>query len=494
MGEDTERRHAAAGRGHRPRVRRRIALALAFVFSDVLAILCAVYTATWMRFGAFDAPIAFEDTSVHISFWQLAVFVVPLWVCMLAVSGLYDSDRIAWGISAVGSVVRSLSFGVVALILATFLAKMPGLSRAWMLIVWVAAIAFVLVGRSLLVSILLMERSRGRLQAPTLIVGCNAESLDILRVLRGNPSAGLTPIAAVAATQTERLAMDYLGADLPVIGAARDVVRVVEERGIETVVIASTAFDHEVVARIVADLRIADVDVHVSPGLFEVLTRRVLISEIAGLPLITIKGISLSRWNLAVKRTFDLAVSTVVVVAGMPLWLAVAAAIKLTSPGPIFYSQERIGRQGASFAMLKFRSMYLDAEQRLLDVMADNEASGPIFKMKADPRVTGVGKLLRKLSFDEFPQLINVLKGEMSLVGPRPPLPREVELYSAHDWRRLEVVPGMTGLWQVSGRSSLTFDEMVRLDILYIENWSVGLDITLILRTVPAVLLARGAY
>jgi len=168
--------------------------------------------------------------------------------------------------------------------------------------------------------------------------------------------------------------------------------------------------------------------------------------------------------------------------------------IKLTSSGPVFYGQTRVGRAGEHFQMLKFRSMYSDADARLSELSSANEASGPLFKMKDDPRVTAIGRWLRKFSIDEFPQLINVLKGEMSLVGPRPPLPNEVERYTSRDWRRLEVVPGMTGLWQVSGRSSLTFDEMVALDLFYIENWSVALDITLMYRTIPAVLFARGAY
>jgi lipopolysaccharide/colanic/teichoic acid biosynthesis glycosyltransferase len=144
--------------------------------------------------------------------------------------------------------------------------------------------------------------------------------------------------------------------------------------------------------------------------------------------------------------------------------------------------------------MYKFRSMYADADARLAELLERNEATGPIFKMRDDPRVTPIGRWMRKLSLDEFPQLINVMKGEMSLVGPRPPLPRETEEYTAYSWRRLEVVPGMTGLWQVSGRSTLTFDEMVRLDLFYIENWSVGLDVTLLFRTIPAVILSRGAY
>jgi len=169
-------------------------------------------------------------------------------------------------------------------------------------------------------------------------------------------------------------------------------------------------------------------------------------------------------------------------------------AIVIDSRGPVFYRQTRVGKDGAEFGMFKFRSMYRDADQRLKELEAQNEASGPLFKMKNDPRVTRVGKWMRKFSIDEFPQLLNVLRGEMSLVGPRPPLPRETVQYTDRHWRRMVVPPGMTGLWQVSGRSSLTFDEMIRLDLYYIENWSVGFDLSLLMRTIPAVLFARGAY
>ena len=247
-------------------------------------------------------------------------------------------------------------------------------------------------------------------------------------------------------------------------------------------------------ARIVAELRTLDIEVNVSSGLFEVMTSRVLVSEVAGVPLVRIRGISLTPTRLATKRLFDIVVSGLVLLVGLPVWLLCAALVKLTSPGPLLYSQERIGRDGRAFRMFKFRTMYVDADARLEALRAENEASGPIFKMRNDPRVTSVGRWLRKYSIDEVPQFLNVLKGEMSVVGPRPPLPNETREYEDRHWRRLEVTPGMTGLWQVSGRSALTFEEMVRLDLFYIENWSVGLDLAIILRTVPAVLFARGAY
>lgn len=466
----------------------------ALVATDMLAVFVAAMVATYLRFGSVVAPVGFENPEVSIDFFQLALVVVPLWVAFLALSGLYDLDRATLGVSEAGRIARALSLGVVVLILAIFAAKLPGLSRAWILLVWALSIAFVLAARGMILVIVLLLRRRGRLLVPTLVVGSNAESADIIRVLHGNVDAGLVPVGCLASSQAERLELDFCSGDVPVLGSARDITDVVRDRHVETVIIASSAFDHDVLARMIAELRDEDVDLHISSGLFEVLTSRVLISEVAGVPLITVKGISLSRGNLLVKRVFDLIVAGLIILIGMPLWLLFAALVKFSSPGPVFYAQERVGRDGRPFGMLKFRSMYRDADQRLAELAAANEASGPMFKMKDDPRVTPVGKWMRKFSIDEFPQLINVIKGEMSLVGPRPPLPSEVQRYSEGDWRRLEVTPGMTGLWQVSGRSSLTFDEMVRLDLFYIENWSVALDITLMLRTIPAVLLARGAY
>ena len=195
------------------------------------------------------------------------------------------------------------------------------------------------------------------------------------------------------------------------------------------------------------------------------------------------------------KRLIDMAGSTVLIIALSPVLAGVALAIRLDSPGPILFRQIRVGRWGALFPMWKFRSMYIDAEQRKLALMQANEmAGGVIFKMKSDPRITRVGKFIRKASIDELPQLWNVLCGQMSLVGPRPPLPVEVNQYSLQDRRRLEVVPGITCIWQVSGRSDIPFDQQVQLDVEYIESQSVWLDIKLLLMTIPAVLLGRGAY
>jgi len=223
----------------------------------------------------------------------------------------------------------------------------------------------------------------------------------------------------------------------------------------------------------------------------DVLPERFEIQHLAGRPYIGFTPTAQVSW---VKRATDIVLATIAVLMFLPILVVIALAIKLDSSGPVLYRQERVGKNGQRFWMLKFRSMRQDADQLLDALRAQNEATGPLFKMRQDPRVTRTGRVLRRLSLDELPQLLNVLRGEMSLVGPRPPLPSEVEAYE--DWQhgRLRAVPGITGLWQVSGRSEVPFHDMVRLDLHYIRNWSLKLDIEILLRTLPAVLLQRGAY
>jgi exopolysaccharide biosynthesis polyprenyl glycosylphosphotransferase len=202
----------------------------------------------------------------------------------------------------------------------------------------------------------------------------------------------------------------------------------------------------------------------------------------------------LRDWQVLTKRALDVALASLGLIALSPIFLVIAVAIRLDSPGPIIFRQRRIGKGGAEFTCLKFRSMCVDAEARVADLKGHNEATGPLFKIRRDPRRTRVGRFLRRTSLDELPQLWNVLRGEMSIVGPRPALASEVQEYAAWHERRLEVAPGITGLWQVSGRSDLTFDEGVLLDVYYIENWSLFLDLRILLKTIPSVLLGSGAY
>ncbi len=462
------------------------------VASDLVAMMVAGLVAAWLRFGTLGVPVAIQ-VDIDLRYWQLALAVAFFWLFFLLLEGLYDLDRLSWNFAEISRIARALALGLVGVIVLTFAVKLPGLSRWWLLVTWLLSVGLVFCGRLLIQRVLAYMRGRGRMQYRTLIIGTNAEALRIVSALHKTHAHGLAPVGCLSSADGS-CEDDLCAAGAPCLGPATDILEAVSSEGIDAVVIASSAFDHDVIAGMISDLGHTPVRVHISSGLFEVLTTRVFVREVAGVPLITIKRLGFTGVNRVLKRLFDIVVSFLLIMVGMPLWIALAIAIKVTSKGPVFYVQERVGRGGKRFGMYKFRSMVQDADSRRHQLAEVNEADGPIFKIRDDPRITKVGRFMRKFSLDEFPQLINVLKGEMSLVGPRPPLPVETEQYAERHWRRMEVKPGMTGLWQVSGRSDLSFDEMVRLDIFYIENWSLVFDISLILRTIPAVLAGRGAY
>jgi exopolysaccharide biosynthesis polyprenyl glycosylphosphotransferase len=280
-------------------------------------------------------------------------------------------------------------------------------------------------------------------------------------------------------------------AGVPVLGPLSALERLVDAYAVDELVIALPAHRREAISAVLARGFERPVKVKLLPDAAEILPRCVAVEQFAGRAFLGFVASARVTW---VKRALDLVVTSLSLLALGPVMLAIACLIKLDSPGPVFYRQERVGKNGRRFQMIKFRSMRPDADRLLASLQSQNEASGPLFKIRNDPRVTRVGHVLRRLSLDELPQVFNVLNGDMSLVGPRPPLASEVARYE--DWQlgRLGAVPGMTGLWQVSGRSELPFHDMVRLDLDYIRNWSFGLDLQILLRTIPAVLASRGAY
>jgi exopolysaccharide biosynthesis polyprenyl glycosylphosphotransferase len=290
------------------------------------------------------------------------------------------------------------------------------------------------------------------------------------------------------------LAPSSEGVDLPVLGDLDDLAAVLDETRVDELIVTDSGFSERQLVEIVSDAHRRGVRVRIAPKATELLTQRAQFVPGQGVPLFELHPPAFIGIDWVVKRGFDLFVSVLVLVVGLPLWLAIAAAVKLTSRGPIFYRDVRIGLGEREFGMLKFRTMYADAAGRQAELEASNEADGPLFKIREDPRVTPVGGILRRFSLDEIPQLSNVLRGEMSLVGPRPlPLRDYAQLEDWHRKRYL-VLPGVTGLWQISGRSNLGFDHLVRLDFYYLENWSIWLDIWILAKTIPAVLSGRGAY
>jgi exopolysaccharide biosynthesis polyprenyl glycosylphosphotransferase len=476
------------------RSQRRELIRVALITTDVVALTGAALAASFMTVGNLLSPVHLGETVMAVNHLQLALFITPLLMLSMSFGQLYDLDKLSWGSGEFSNVAKALSLGVVGIIMVWFALALPPLPREWILLLWSLAVLAVCVGRYLTRLAVIALSVKGRIASPTLIVGTDYAAGDIARVLLKDRASGLVPVGCLASSRKDRLSLDYCSPEVPELGHAADLLKVIERHEIDTVIMVSSAFDHEVLSRMIAELKGVPVDVHISSSLSEVLPSRVWIREVAGMPLISLKGVSFTPWHMALKRSFDIAVASFVTLLGLPAWLTLAGLVKVTSPGPVFYRQERVGKGGETFKMYKFRTMVVDADKRMAELREQNEADGPIFKIKHDPRVTSVGRWMRKFSLDEFPQLLNVLKGEMSLVGPRPPLPSEADAYTERHWRRLEVLPGMTGLWQVSGRSDLTFEEMIRLDLYYIQNWSVRFDVTMLLRTVPAVLVSKGAY
>ncbi len=322
------------------------------------------------------------------------------------------------------------------------------------------------------------------------------------RIVLVGAGEGLRRLQREFAASRRGVAYEIVGAvapggelDVPQLGTSiDDLPDILETVRPDEVVLAEADFDERTVLGIVERAHRQGVRVRLAPNTTELLVREGEYVPGTGVPLFDLRPPILVGWDWALKRTFDLASSVLLVVVGLPFWLLIALAIKVDSRGPVFFVDRRVGVGEREFGMLKFRTMVADAAEQQARLERANEASGALFKIRHDPRVTRVGRILRRLSIDEMPQIVNVVRGEMSLVGPRPLPLRDYELLE--DWHRARylVLPGMTGLWQISGRSGLSFDDLVRLDFTYLDNWSLGLDISIIAKTIPAVLSGRGAY
>ncbi len=278
------------------------------------------------------------------------------------------------------------------------------------------------------------------------------------------------------------------------LGAIDNCAQILEQSPVDDVIVCLPWQSHRTIKRLLNTCDQAGVRAQVVPDFFQMTRDQMQVDELNGIPLMSKREVVITGWNYVIKRVTDILLAGTAGLILLPLVLMIAAAIKVDSRGPVIFSQTRVGRNGRTFRCHKFRSMVDGADQMVEGMASLNEATGPLFKVREDPRRTRVGSFLRRWSLDELPQLWNVLMGEMSVVGPRPNLPEEVAQYQEWHKKRLLVSPGITGLWQVSGRSDLTFDEMVLLDVYYVENWNVGVDIGILLRSIPAVLRARGAY
>jgi exopolysaccharide biosynthesis polyprenyl glycosylphosphotransferase len=334
-------------------------------------------------------------------------------------------------------------------------------------------------------------RRRGRLFRPVIVVGANAEALSLCALLAENQWLGYRVLGVVDDQATPD---DLFHEAVPVLGPISEVLGMARRTGVTGVVVATTAVSSETSNRLARQLTDAGIHVELSSSLRDIAAERLTVSPLGRCPMIYVEPIRRNGWRAAAKRAFDIVVAAAALVLATPVLLVVALAIKVDTRGPVLFRQQRLGRGGQPFNLFKFRTMVTVAEELIVHLRVLNQADGPLFKIRDDPRVTRIGRLLRKYSIDELPQLWNVLRGEMSLVGPRPALPAEMAAWAPELHNRLRVKPGVTGMWQVSGRSDCSFAEYMRLDLYYVDNWSFWSDLAIVAKTVPTVLLRRGAY
>jgi len=414
--------------------------------------------------------------------------VIATFLAMLAGCRGYDRHVLGDGPAEFQAVLRAggLAAAVIALVAVALELSVPRSLVFAQLPLMVLGAA---VGRHALRRSLHRRRSSGQAMSRTLVVGDPASVERVVRDLRAEPHHGYQVFGICLPSLTD-LAPQV---GVRILGALADIPQVAYDHAADVVIVAGGELSGEPLRRLSWALGRVGAQLVVAPGLVEVLGPRVSLRPTAGLSLLEVETTS-PRRRMVAKSVLDRALGGLMLLGAAPVIALAAVAVRATSPGPVFFKQRRIGVDGRAFTMWKLRSMYVDAEARRAELLAHSDRDGLMFKMHDDPRVTRVGRVLRRYSIDELPQLVNVVNGDMSLVGPRPPLPEEVDGYRDRVLRRLHVRPGLTGLWQVSGRASLSWDESIQLDLRYVDNWSIAMDLMILWKTGRAVFGGSGAY
>ncbi|WP_208811330.1 sugar transferase [Micromonospora echinofusca] len=465
-----------------------------YTFALLLLDFAAAALASWIAIQLFDQARSgfYKAKEDPTWFYTVAFVLLPLgWLIILWGNRAYDRRYLGLGPDEFKRVIRA-AVAVAASVSFIAFAFKAELSRYTVGTALVGAMVLVLLGRFLARFILHVVRKRaGQAAHRMVLIGTLPECLEVYTAVTRSPAAGLMPVA-IHITDGYAAAR---GIQTPVpVYAGRDILALVREVGGDTIAVCGSASaEPGELRRLAWQLEGSGVDLVVAPQLTDIAGPRVHIRPIEGLPLLHVEEPTLSGPALLAKNLMDRVAAGLGLLVLAPVFVAIALAIRISDPGPVFFRQPRVGHEGRTFRVWKFRTMYIDAEERLAGLVDQNETDGMLFKIKQDPRVFPVGRFLRASSLDELPQLINVLKGEMSLVGPRP-LPADDGDFLGDVRRRLLVRPGMTGLWQVSGRSDLSWDEAVRLDLYYVDNWSLAYDLSILWRTVGVVLARKGAY
>ncbi|GAC1410586.1 MAG: sugar transferase [Actinomycetota bacterium] len=471
--------------------RRWLGLALG---ADLLTYAISSLIAITIRFGSKDSFMIVRLFGQHrykLPYtWAFAI-MLPVWLGVLFFNRCYSWRHVSYPPFELRRVMSSLAVGTAMFGLASF-AFRANISRPLIIVIFATTFLTVPLGRLLARNTYKRWRRNAGARAKTLIVGANRDGRIVADIMLANATFDFIPVGFVD-DDPEPVPADFEH-DIPVVGTTKEILTLVDSMGISAVFITDATLGSEKTGEILRALRPRGVEVWISANLPEILAWRLAIEPLTGFPMLSVSTGNMERFHRVMKRTLDLTGASIGLVLLSPLLIGLSIAIRADSKGGVFFRQKRAGLRGKPFRVFKFRTMVANAEQIREEGDVTSEVKGAVFKIKEDPRVTRVGKMLRRYSLDELPQLINVLIGQMSLVGPRPlPLAEQEELDDIAP-ERLEVRPGITGLWQVSGRSDAPFERLVRLDLFYVENWSIAYDLYVLYKTIPAVLRKSGAY
>ena len=456
---------------------------LLLIGADAAALILSA-AVTVVLFGRLDP----QATQSGAQIWWSSLATLPVWLAIFANQRLYNTRFIGRRIDEFRRIINSCLLGTLATSLVANLANVL-LRRSSLVLLAVTSCVVVTVEREIARRVFLRLRSQGRMVRSVVIAGANPEGRDIAAMLQAESWLGYQVIGFVDDNAPRREPVP----GLPLLGGVADLPGILREYPNASVIVAASAVESAVTNRLARDLLDQGVHVELSSTLRDISSQRLTVRPLGRFPVVYVEPVTRGGWRAVAKRAFDICVASVALVMTAPIALAAAIAIKIDSRGPVMFSQMRVGQNSDPFPVLKMRTMVVDAEDRLANLLDHNEADGPLFKMADDPRVTRIGSFLRKTSIDELPQLWNVLRSDMSLVGPRPALPHETEEWDAMLAQRLRVKPGITGMWQVSGRSDTSFADYTRLDLYYVDNWSLTTDLAIMAKTVPVVLFRKGA-
>ncbi len=475
-----------------------LGLELALLTVDVLALVGAMFLAFLIRFGI-DLPIFQSDALASPDYYlRISMLLVPLWLLLFWTTGLYRRRNLLGGTREYALVFNAVSAGLVLTVFATFLLPDVLLARGWLLSAWLLALVSVSAARFIVRRLVYSLRGRGYFLTPALIVGSNDEAVALAGQLGMARYSGLNVLGFVVAEPEMDSGVEEdtrIHRHLYALGGLSDLDRLVERFGVEELIVATSGIHRTDLVELFRRFGSRPgLRLRFSGGLFEIITTGLEVNQVAFVSLLDVAPVRLKGVDRVLKWCLDKGLAGAVVVLGAPLYALLWLAVRLDSPGPAIHRRRVLGLGGRGFDAFKFRSMHVDGDAILDRHPELRERLSREHKLEDDPRVTRVGRWLRKSSLDELPQAFNVLRGEMSIVGPRMISPQEHREYGQWDLNLLTVKPGITGLWQVSGRSDLSYEDRVRLDMNYIRNWTIWLDLQILMQTIPAVLSRRGAY